>query len=200
MTTSNGPPGNQPARVRDVVLLPGEKVTHAFSPDGGLVAEAGDHGPLLVTTNQRILSFSQDHGHNEIVLVPVEELKGVTVKTSARSSLNLFQGLMLVAGGIFAYLVVAYWLAGKHKGPNVPVINIDLGPLVVLVAIVWGVVLIARYYFAKEDNQVTFQGSNWAFSFPYRGKKAEGEVYQVVNTAFTYRRSRNGHSPFLWEE
>ena len=200
MTTTYSPPGNQPARVRDVTLLTGEKVTHAFSPDDGLVAEAGEEGQLLIATNQRIISFSQDHGHNETVLVPVEERKGVTLRTNARSSVNLFQGLMLAVGGIFAYLVIGYWLSGKLKGPNVPVISIDLGPLVALVAIVWGVALIARYYFSKEDNLVTFRGSNWAFTFPYRGEKAEKEVYQVVNTLFTHRRSRDGHPTFLWDE
>lgn len=199
-TTSYTPPGNYPTHIRDVALLPGEKLTHAFSPDAGLLSEPLNDGRLLITTNQRIISFSQDHGRHETLLVPIEELKGVTVKSDARSSMNLFQGLLLAVAGIFAYLVIAYWLAGKFDSPNVPIINIDVAPLLTLVAIVWGAVLIARYYFAKEDNLVTFQGSNWVFTFPYRGGKAEKEIYQVVNTLFAARRSRNGHVPFLWEE
>ena len=55
------------------------------------------------------------------------------------------------------------------------------------------------YYFAREASTVTFQGSNWAFTFSYRGEKAEAEIYQVVNTLFSAQRSRNG-SAFLWEE
>ena len=199
MTTSYSPPENRVPGVREVALLPGEKVTHTFASAEGLVAEPLPQGQLLVTTNQRIIAFSQDHGRDEVFLAPIEELKGVTVKNGARSSVNLFQGALLAAAGIFAYVVVAYWLTNRFDGPSIPFIKIDLAPLLALVTIIWGAVLIARYYFAREDNLLTFQGSNWVFSFPYRGKKAEGEIYQVVNTLFTDRRSRNGHSPFLWE-
>jgi hypothetical protein len=183
-----------------VVLLPGEKVTHIFSPEGGLVAEPSEKGQLLIATNQRIIAFSKDHGRQETFLVPIEELKGISVKSGADGTTNLLQGLLLAVGGVVAYFVMAYWVTGRLKGPSVPLINIDLGPLLMMVAIFWGAVLIARYYFAKEDNLVTFQGSNWAFGFPYRGSKAEEDVHQVVNTLFTARRSRNGHVPFLWEE
>ena len=104
-------------------------------------------------------------------------------------------------GGIFAFLIVGYWLAGQVNGPNVPIIGIDLLPFLAMVAIVWGAVLIGRYYYlAKEDNLVTFQGSNWVFTFPYRGEKAESEVYQLVNTLFANRHPHNGHYPFLWEK
>jgi len=199
-TTSDSTRGNYLTRVRDVTLLPGEKVTQVFSPEDGLVSEPLREGQLLIATNQRIISFGEDHGRTETVLVPIEELKGVTVKTGPQSSLNLFQGLLLAVGGIFAFLIVGYWLAGQVNGPNVPIIGIDLLPFLAMVAIVWGAVLIGRYYFAKEDNLVTFQGSNWVFTFPYRGEKAESEVYQLVNTLFANRHPHNGHYPFLWEK
>jgi hypothetical protein len=199
-TTSDSTRGNYRTRVRDVTLLPGEKVTQVFSPEDGLVSEPLREGQLLIATNQRIISFGEDRGRTETVLVPIEELKGVTVKTGPQSSLNLFQGLLLAVGGIFSFLIVGYWLAGQVNGPNVPIIGIDLLPFLAMVAIVWGAVLIGRYYFAKEDNLVTFQGSNWVFTFPYRGEKAESEVYQLVNTLFANRQPHNGHYPFLWEK
>ena len=199
MFTRHSDPPSDVTHIRDVGLLPGEKVSHVFSPQDGLVDEPPENGRVLVTTNQRIISFSQDPTHNETFLVPIEELKGIVVKDSVRSSLSLFQGLLLVVVGAFTYLVVAYWLAGRFEGPSVPIINLDFGPLLTLMVIFWGAVLIGRYYFTREDSSATFQGSNWAFSFPFRGIKAEEEIYQVVNTMFTARRSRNGYS-FLWEE
>jgi hypothetical protein len=197
--TSYSPSYNHLTHIREVILLPGEKVTHVFVPEAGLVAELPSNGQLLITTNQRIISFSQDHGHQETSLVPIEELKGITVKNDAHNATNLLQGLLLALGGAFAYLVIAYWLTGRFDGPQVPFLNLDLAPLLTLIAIVWGAVLIARYYFAREDNLVTFQGSNWVVNFPFRGNKAGQEIYQVVNTLFTTRRWRNGYS-FLWEE
>ena len=199
------------AHLRNVALLPGEKVTHLFSPEAGLAPGGPLEGPpeaspeapkeesLLVTTNQRIISFTQANGQNETFLLPIEELKAVTVK-SARTSVNLAQGLLLAFGGLIAYVIMAYWLTGQVDGPNVPVINIDLVPMLTLMAIVWGAVLIARFYFDKDDSLIKFEGGNWDFSFPFRGQKAEGDIYQLVNTVFSQRQSRNGHYPFLWDE
>lgn len=199
MFTGYSKPENPVTHLRGVALLPGEKITHAFSPDGGLVRELPVNGRLLITTNQRIISFSQDQNRQETVLVPVEELKGVVVKSDTRRSISLLRWAVLAVVGLFLYVVIAYWVTGRFDGPSIPLIGIDLGPLIVLLAVVWGVFLVGRYYFARESSVVTFQGSNWAFTFSYRGDKAEAEIYQVVNTLFTARRSRNGFA-FLWEE
>ena len=59
--------------------------------------------------------------------------------------------------------------------------------------------LVARYYFATEDGSVTFQGSNWNFAFPYRGKRAGQDLEQVINSVFAARFYQNGHA-FLWED
>ena len=45
--------------IRDVALLPGERVTHVFSPSAGLSDEPPMEGHLLITTDQRILAFAQ---------------------------------------------------------------------------------------------------------------------------------------------
>ena len=65
--------------VRDVALMPGEKISHVFCPYQGLTKEPPVTGELLVATNQRILAFSQGDGHNETYLMPVEELRGVSL-------------------------------------------------------------------------------------------------------------------------
>ena len=181
--------------IREVALLPGERLSHAFSPTLGLTEEPPVDGQILITTNQRIMAFSREDGRDETYLVPVEELKGVVVKTSARGSASLLQGLMLVVGGLFIYLLVSYWLTGRFDGPTVPVIRMDLGSIMVLIAISAGVILIGKHYFAQETGSVTFQGSNWLFTFPFRSIQVREEVYQLVNTAFVDRRARIPYSP-----
>ena len=177
-------------RIRGVPLLPQERVNHSFTPADGISHEPSSSGRLLVTTNQRIISFSQGQNGEETVLVPVEELNGVVVKAESRSSGSLFQGLALLAAGALIYLITGYWLADRLRGPNVPIINLDVWALIILAALIWGGWLIGRHYFAKDLGQVTFQGGNWAFSFPYTGEKPTSEVQQVIRTAFV---SRNRH-------
>ena len=121
---------------------PAKGIIQVFCPDRGLTQEPPVRGKVLITTNQRILAFSRDDDRNDTYLVPIEELKGVAVKTGDRSYGSLFQGLLLIIGGIFLYLVVAYWWTGQFTGPSVPVLNIDAGPLMVLLVVLIGLALI----------------------------------------------------------
>ena len=180
--------------IREVALLSGERIIRVFCPDRGLTEEPPVRGKVLITTNQRILAFSREDDRNETYLVPIEELKGVAVKTGDRSYGSLFQGLLLIIGGIFLYLVVAYWWTGQFTVRDVPVLGIDAGPLVILIVVVIGLVLIGRYYFAREDGSVIFQGSSWVFAFPYSSDRARQDIYQVVNSVFAARQARNGYS------
>ncbi len=182
-------------RIRGVSLLPQEWVNHSFTPTDGISPEPSATGRLLVTTNQRIISFSQGQKGDETVLVPVDELNGVVVKPESRSSGSLVQGLMLLVAGALIYLISGYWLADRLQGPNIPIINLDVWALVILAALIWGGWLIGRHYFAKELGQVTFQGGNWAFSFPYTGDKPTAEVHQVIRTAFVSRSHQKGNGP-----
>ena len=175
--------------IREVALLSRERIIQVFSSDQGLTKEPPVHGKVLITTDQRILAFSRGDDRNETYLVPIEELNGVVVKTGDRSYGSLFQWLILSIGGVFLYLVVAYWLTGAFTGPSVPLINIDAGPLVVLIVVLVGLVLIGRYHFAREDGSVIFQGSNWMFAFPYQSAGARHDVYQVVNGVFAARQA-----------
>ena len=197
----NGTPGRQSyiTHVREVALLSGERISQVFCPDRGLTQEPPIQGKVLIITNQRILAFSRNDDRNETYLAPVEELKGVAVKTGDRSYGSLFQGLLLIIGGIFLYLVLAYWLTGQFTGPSVPVLNMDTGPLMVFIMVLIGLILIGRYYFAREDGSVIFQGSSWLFAFPYRSDRARQDIYQVVNSVFAARQARNGY-PVTAEE
>ncbi len=182
-------------RIRGVPLLPQEWVNHSFTLTDGICQEPSATGRLLVTTNQRIISFSQGQKGDETVMVPVDELNGVVVRPESRSSGSLVQGLMLLVAGALIYLISGYWLADRLKGPNIPIINLDIWALVILAALIWGGWLIGRHYFVKETGQVTFQGGNWAFSFPYTGEKPAEEVHQVIRAVFVSRNHYQGHGP-----
>ena len=191
--------GSQPedsyiTRVRHVAMLPGEKLTHVFSPSMGFSQEPPVNGHVLITTNQRILAFSEEDGNDETHIVPVEELSGVVVKTAYRNTGSLLQGILLVVGGLLVYVIAAYWLAGRVELPNVPIINLDIGAIGVLIAIFAGVLLIWNFYRTNESGSVTFQGSNWVFRFPFESERAREQVYRMVNTVFVARRSVNGYS------
>ncbi|MFQ6030587.1 MAG: hypothetical protein ACE5Q6_24205 [Dehalococcoidia bacterium] len=188
-----------PTFIRGVALLPGETIDHVFSPGLGLTQDSTADGQLLVATNQRVVAFCRNEGRDETFLFPVAELQGVAVKGRSRSVALIVQGILLVAGGIFLYLAVAYWMAGRFDGPSIPLINMDIGPLLVLLLMLAGGVMIGRFYFTKADGLVTFQGNNWSFTFPYRGERAGREIYQLVNSVFARRFSKNGHL-FLWED
>ena len=123
----------------------------------------------------------------------------MAVKGRSRNLASIVQGVLLAAGGIFLYAAVAYWLTGRFDGPSVPLINMDIGPLLVLLLTLAGGVVMGRFYFTKDDGLVTFQGHNWSFTFPYRGERAGQEIYQLVNSVFASRFGMNGHL-FLWED
>jgi hypothetical protein len=187
-------------RVRNVAMLPGEKLTHVFSPSLGFSQEPPVNGHVLITTNQRILAFSEEDGKDETHIVPVEELSGVVVKTASRNTGSLMQGIFLVVGGLFIYAIVAYWFAGQVELPTVPIIRMDVGAIGVLLAIVAGALLIWNFYRTNESGSVTFQGSNWVFSFPFETEGAREQVYRMVNAAFIARRSVNGYTQMPVEQ
>lgn len=178
-------------QVRNVGLLSDEEVVCLFAPDAGIVSEPTSSGRLLVTTNQRIISFAEGQSDQDTMLIPVEELKGVSVMSGSRNSLSWTQGLLMIVGGLVVYLAVSYWLTTRFDGPSVPLINIDLAPLLVLLAVLTGGWIAWQHYFASESGAVKFQGSDWSFSLPYPGGTAGDEVYQMINLIFS---ARNGRS------
>ena len=195
MSNSQHPLPSYLTQIRTVGLLSGEKVVSLFSPSEGVIAEPTVAGPLLITTNRRIISFPKDQDDRETMLFPVEELKGITLKNGSANSLTLWQGLVMIAGGLILYFVVSFWLTGKLEGPRLPVIDIDLGPFVILIGILAGAWFAWKHYFAPAGGLVYLQGSNWGFSFSYQGEQAANEVYQLVNTIFDARNARSGYSP-----
>ena len=181
-------------KIRNVPLLPNERIDNVFSPQKGLVDEPCGEGQLLVTTDERILSFSQDQGSKETYIVPVEELKGVVVRFSGtKSSASIMQRLLLLAGAMAIYIILSYWLTARFTGPNIPIINLDVGPLIILLSILLGGWLLIRYYLSPSTGSATFRGTNWSFAFPFSQDVAEDDIYKLVNSTFLTR--RHAHAP-----
>ena len=179
--------------IRKVSLLSGEKVTHTFCPEEGLIPHPREEGRMLVLTNQRVIAFGQRDGVTQTVVMPVEEVKSVAVNTGRRSKGTLFQGVLMITAGVFFYVLLAYWLTGQVGGPSIPVIRMNLVSFLVFLAILSGVGMVAQSYFSKPDGEVTFQGDGVEFTFPFSGKTAEDQIYQVVNATFAARQSIMGY-------
>ena len=190
---------SQPRFVRNIALLPGETVSHVFSPEQGLTQGPPGNGQLLVATDRRILAFRRNDGRNETFLAPLEDLRVVALQAHSRSLLSMLQGFFLLIVGVFMYLAIAYWITGRIPGPGVPGINMDLAPLLMLIFGLMVVAVLGRRYLVKEEGSVAFRGGDWRFEFPYRGERAARDLYRMLNSVLASRLSGNGR-PYLWED
>lgn len=176
--------GTGPSSVRDLPLLEGERMEERFVPYDGLVPEDPQKGELLVLTNKRVISFLSSNGGRETQLAPLKELNGVSVKGTNRGLKNLSYGLILVVAGVLTYFIVGYKLDGVA-------VAAALGAAIIFV----GALFIARYFFWEEEGIISFQGSSWELSFPYRSNMASACVYSLVNRFFQLKLNGTNHRP-----
>ena len=174
-------------QIRNVELLADEEITASFSSTKGIVPEPTSYGTLLVVTSERLLSFTESNNQREALIVPLEDLDGVTVKHGYRKNWSLLQGILMIISGLFLYLALSYWVTGQWNGPSVPLINIDLGPLVVLVVIALTLWLGSKFYFGRRRGSLMFQGGNWVVSIPATGPNSESQMYELTNLIFSER-------------
>ena len=184
------PPQSYLVRIRQFPLLPDERALCSFTPEAGIIGEPIASGRLFVATDRRLLSFSGGDSGAGTFAAPIEEFRGVSIDPGSGSGVTLVQGIVTIAVGLLVYVVLAYWLTGQIQGPLVPFINIDLGPLVVLIAVLGGVWLAARQYFARDHGTFTFQGSNWVLALPFSKRVREPDIFRVVNAVFNAREGR----------
>ena len=170
--------------VRELPLLEGEHIEERFAPYDGLLNETPYKGQLLVLTNQRVITFIDDDGHKETFLAPLEELRGVSVRSNSKGFKNLSQGLFLIVGGVLAYFIVGYILDSVA-------IAAALGAAILSV----GVLFVARYFFWEQEGSITFQGGNWELRFPYKSNMASDGVYKLVNRFFQLKLTPNSSTP-----
>ena len=172
--------------IRELPLLEGERIEERFVPDDGLVPDTPLKGQLLVLTNKRVISFVQSDGQRESVLAPLEELRGVALKSNTRGFKDLSWGLTLVLAGIMGYLIVGYILE-----------NVLIAAGLGVAAAFTGVLFVTRYFFWEEEGSITFQGGSWELSFPYKNNRASADVYRLVDRFFQLKLRTNTHQPSL---
>ena len=90
---------------------------------------------------------------------------------------------MIMVGGAFLYLIVGYWLAGQISGPNVPVLNIDVAPLIALLIILAGLFILLQNYFTRPAGAMIFHGDGMEIAFPFRSSLELEQVYDFVDLA-----------------
>lgn len=168
---------SSPASLRRVPLLEGERVEQAFSPKDGLTGNSADAGPLLVLTDRRLVVFTDEDGHRETTVMPLESVGAARVKISGRSAKPLTQGLALVLVGVIAYLALGTFVV---EGLPVP---LAVGGGIMLV----GLLFILRYVFWEEEGSLGFQAGNWELEFPFSTAKAGTDAYTVLEGYFRAR-------------
>jgi hypothetical protein len=174
-------------QIRNVELLVDEEIAASFSSTKGIVPEPTSYGTLLVITSERLISFTESNNQKESLIVPLEDLDGVTVKHGYRKNWSLLQRILMIISGLFLYLALSYWVTGQWNGPSVPLINIDLGPLVVLVVIASTLWLGSKFYFGRQRGNLMFQGGSWMVSIPATGPNSESQMYELTNLIFSER-------------
>ena len=174
-------------RLREVALARDEAVSLVFLPDKGLVDQIPRSGQALILTNHRIIAFRGVEGFRDTHMALASEISQCSVRTGQRNWGAILQGLMIMVGGGFLYLIVGYWLAGQVSGPNVPVLNIDVAPLIALLIILAGLFILASNYFTRPAGALIFRGTGVEIAFPFRSSLALGEVYDFVDRAHAER-------------
>ncbi len=180
-----------PTRVREVALAPGEEISMVFLPDEGVVDNVPRSGQALILTSHRLIAFRGLEGFRDTHMAMASEISQCSVRTGQRNWGAILQGLMIMVGGAFLYLIVGYWLAGQVSGPNVPVLNIDVAPLIALLIILAGLFVLASNYFMRPAGALIFHGQGVEIAFPFRSSLGLAQVYDFVDRAHSIRRRGN---------
>ena len=171
----------EPARIRGVVLARGEEITRVLLPDDGLSDALPSSGQALILTNRRLIAFRGIEGFRDTHLAKLSEISQSSVRTGQRNWTAILQGILMMVAGGFLYLVVGYWLAGQISGPNVPVLNIDVAPLIALLIILAGLLILLQNYFTRPAGAVIFRGAGVEIAFPFRSALDLQQIYEFVD-------------------
>lgn len=169
------------ARIRGVPLARGEEFTRVLLPDEGLSDVLPSSGQALILTGRRLIAFRGVEGFRDTHIARVSEISQFSVRTGQRNWGAVLQGLLLMISGGFLYLVVGYWLAGQISGPNVPVLNIDVAPLIALLIILAGLLVLLQNYFTRPAGAVVFRGAGVEVAFPFRSVLDVRQIYEFID-------------------
>jgi len=188
-------------KVRKIAILPGEDIALSFSSQQGLVSEPTSDGDLLIVTSERVFSFTDDRGNRAGDVVRVEDIDEIIVTDVKKNYWNLYQAIFMTISGLFIYLCLAYWITGKWNGPTVPIINIDAGPLILLIAILVCFWLISQRYYRQRNASITLKGQAWSITTSTGGSNSESDLYELANVLSEKvsgsRPKASKHSPLI---
>lgn len=160
-------------RIRQIPLLAGEEVVQLFAPNNGVVDRLPEEGELLVLTNQRLITFTQEDGRGETRMSSLEKIEGVSMRGGKRSAKALYQGITLIIVGILVYLVLGTFSTGVAQAAI-------LGGVIAFL----GVLFASRYIAWEQRGEVTFQVGAWQLTFPCYSSTAASQIYQVAHRYF----------------
>ena len=172
---------DEPARIRGVPMIRDEQITRVLLPDEGLTDTFPPSGQALILTNRRLIAFRGVEGFRDTHVARPSDISQFSIRTGQRNWTAILQGFLMMVGGGLLYLVVGYWLTGQIGGPNVPVLNIDVAPLIALLIILAGLFVLLQNYFARPAGAVIFRGRGVEFSFPFRGSLDVQQIYEFVD-------------------
>ncbi len=172
---------DEPVRVRGLPLGRGEEIIRVLRPDEGLSDTIPSAGQALILTNRRLIAFRGVEGFRDTHVARPSDIRQFSVRTGQRNWTAILQGILMMVSGGFLYLVVGYWLAGQISGPNVPVLNIDVAPLIALLIILAGLLVLLQNYFTRPAGAVIFRGRGVEFSFPFRSALDVQQIYEFVD-------------------
>ena len=185
----------EPVSIRGVALARDEEITRVLLPDEGLSEFLPSSGQALILTNRRLIAFRGIEGFRDTHLAKLSEISQFSVRTGQRNWTAVLQGILMMVSGGFLYLVVGYWLAGQISGPNVPVLNIDVAPLIALLIVLAGLLLLLQNYFTRPAGAVVFRGAGVEIAFPFRSALDLGQIYEFVEMVRLAQQSPEPEAP-----
>ncbi len=169
------------ASIRGVPLFGDEEIIRVLLPDVGLSDTVPPSGQALVLTGRRLIALPGGEGFRDMHITKTADIRQYSVRAGQRNWAAIVQGLLLMTGGGFLYLLVGYWLAGSISGPNIPVLNMDVAPLIALLIILAGLLMLLQNYFTRPASAVTFRGWGFELAFPFRSALDVKQIYEFVD-------------------
>lgn len=184
----------EPVRIRGFPLTRGEEITRVLLPDKGLSDTLPRSGQALILTSRRLIAFRGVDGFRDTHMARTSDIRQFSVRAGQRNWTAILQGLLMTVGGGLLYLIVGYWLAGQISGPNVPVLNIDVAPLIALLIILAGLLVLLQNYFTRPDGAVIFRGTGLEIAFPFRSALDVQQIYEFVDSVQNAAQRSSGPS------
>lgn len=149
------------SHVRGIELLPEEHVAAFLDAEHGLTREPPPAGRLLVATDRRIIAVTEEGPTRVVQMFAADTLTAVSVRNDARRGLSWKQWGTLLLGGVFAYVLLAYWLVDRLPDVVIPVINLHAMAAVLMVLIVLLGWIIWRSLTDSGGSVIRIDGWNW---------------------------------------